>query len=136
MYIAECRDGSFYTGSTGKDPEIREWEHNHDPVLSASYTRRRRPIRIVYVEQFDRIESAFHREKQVQGWSRAKKQALIDLRGTDLPALSRSRNGTATDASTSSATGTANDASTSSATGTATDASTSSATGTGHEIDP
>lgn len=91
MYILRCRDGSYYTGSTDKDPELRLWEHNHDEHLAARYTIKRRPLVLVYLEEFERIDAAFAREKQVQRWSRAKKQALIDGRGHDLPALSRAR---------------------------------------------
>jgi len=115
MYIARCRDGSYYTGSTDKDPEIRIWEHNNDEDLAARFTIKRRPIVLVYVESFERKDLAFVREKQVQGWSRAKKEALIEGRGCDLPGLSRGG-----DASTSSASGgdgRGGDASTSSASG-------------------
>ncbi|GAB6857660.1 GIY-YIG nuclease family protein [Microbacterium xylanilyticum] len=91
-YIVECADGSFYTGSTDLiDVEARIWQHNNDRDVSANFTRRRRPVHLVYSEAFDRIEDAFTREKQIQGWSRAKKLALIELRGADLPELSRSR---------------------------------------------
>ncbi len=86
-YIVECADGSFYTGSTVLDVEARVWQHNNDPDWSANFTRKRRPVRSAYAEQFDRIDEAFAREKQIQGWSRAKKLALIELRGVDLPAL-------------------------------------------------
>ena len=139
MYIVECRDGTYYTGSTKLDPEARVWEHNHDEAFAARFTIKRRPVVLVYAEQFDRIDDAFAREKQVQKWSRAKKRALIDERWDDLPALARGRR--ASDASTGSATGSgSSDASTGSATGvrdgdastgSATDASTSSATGSG-----
>ena len=90
MYIVRCRDGSYYTGSTEKDPEARVWEHNHDEHLAARYTIKRRPVTLVYVEQFDRVDVAFCREKQVQNWSRAKKEALIAGRVDELEHLSRS----------------------------------------------
>ena len=77
MYILRCSDGSYYTGSTDKDVEARVWEHNHDDVLSTRFTRERRPVTLVYAEVHDRVDTAFAREKQVQGWSRAKKEALI-----------------------------------------------------------
>ncbi len=75
MYILECSDGSYYTGST-KDLEKRLWEH--DNFLGANYTRKKHPSRLVYLEEYSRIDEAFYREKQVQGWSHAKKKALID----------------------------------------------------------
>ncbi|MFS0912903.1 GIY-YIG nuclease family protein [Microbacterium sp. 179-I 3D2 NHS] len=100
-YILECRDGSFYTGSTNGELASRVWQHNHDDEFAATFTRKRRPVSLVYAERFDTVDAAFRREKQIQGWSRAKKQALIELRGRDLPRLSRNR---AADASTGSAT--------------------------------
>ncbi len=100
-YILRCSDGSFYTGSTNGELEARVWQHNHDDDYGAAYTRKRRPVELAYAEHFDTVDKAFFREKQVQGWSRAKKIALIEERGDDLPRLSASR---ARDASTSSAT--------------------------------
>lgn len=92
MYILECSDGTYYTGSTAfGDVVSRVWEHNHMDEKAAKYTRKRRPVRLLYAEEFDRVDEAYSREKQVQGWSRRKKQALIAERGDDLPALSRSR---------------------------------------------
>jgi len=87
-YILECADGSFYSGSTALDDvEARVWQHNNDFELGANFTRKRRPVHLAYAEWFDRIDEAFAREKQIQGWSRAKKLALIQYRGEDLPAL-------------------------------------------------
>ena len=74
MYILECSDGSYYTGST-KDIEKRLQEHQDG--VGANHTKRRLPVILVYYEKYDRIDTAFYREKQVQGWSRAKKEALI-----------------------------------------------------------
>jgi putative endonuclease len=88
MYILSCNDGSFYVGST-HDLERRLGQHNEGE--GAAYTRRRRPVRLVYCEEFSRIDDAFLREKQVQGWSRAKRLALIEGRLGDLPKLARSR---------------------------------------------
>ncbi|KEP72242.1 excinuclease ABC subunit C, partial [Microbacterium sp. SUBG005] len=88
-YILECRGGAFYVGSTGRELESRIWEHNNDDEMAASFTRKRRPVRLVYAEWFDDVEVAFAREKQIQGWRREKKLALIADRGADLPRLSR-----------------------------------------------
>lgn len=74
MYILECSDGSFYTGST-TDMELRLLEHNSG--IGANYTDKRRPVKLVYHEEFNSIQEAFLREKQVQKWSRKKKLALI-----------------------------------------------------------
>lgn len=89
-YILQCNDGSFYTGSTNRDLGSRVWEHNNDDYFAASFTRKRRPVVLVYAELFETVDLAFYREKQIQGWSRRKKIALIEERGADLPALSRS----------------------------------------------
>jgi putative endonuclease len=74
MYILECADGSYYTGST-IDLEKRLWQHQNG--LGANHTARRLPVALVYCEWFDRVSDAFYREKQVQRWTRRKKAALI-----------------------------------------------------------
>ena len=70
MYILECSDGSFYTGSTW-DLERRLEEHGAGK--GANHTSKRLPVTLVYCEVFDMIGDAFNREKQVQGWTRKKK---------------------------------------------------------------
>jgi putative endonuclease len=74
MYILECVDGSYYTGST-KDLERRLWQHQQGE--GANYTAKRLPVKLVFCEYYERVVDAFEREKQVQGWNRKKKQALI-----------------------------------------------------------
>lgn len=86
MYILECSDGSFYTGST-VDIERRLKEHQNG--VGANYTKYRLPIRLVYFEEYTRIDDAFYREKQVQGWSRRKKMALIVGKPELLPKLAK-----------------------------------------------
>ncbi|MCF8316899.1 MAG: GIY-YIG nuclease family protein [Ignavibacteriales bacterium] len=86
MYILECADGSFYTGST-KNLERRLWEHQN--LLGANHTRKRLPVKLVYYEEYSRIDDAFYREKQVQGWSRRKKEALIKGEPELLPQLAK-----------------------------------------------
>ncbi|NLE29345.1 MAG: GIY-YIG nuclease family protein [Phycisphaerae bacterium] len=75
MYILQCADGSYYTGST-IHLEKRLWEHGN--FMGAHYTQKKHPAQLVYFEEYLRIEDAFAREKQVQGWSHAKKKALIE----------------------------------------------------------
>ncbi|MFD2567576.1 GIY-YIG nuclease family protein [Pseudotenacibaculum haliotis] len=75
VYILECADGSYYTGST---KDISKRIRLHQGGLGANYTRRRLPVKLVYLEEFSRIDEAFYREKQIQGWSRKKKEALIE----------------------------------------------------------
>ncbi|GER94523.1 GIY-YIG nuclease family protein [hot springs metagenome] len=74
MYILECADGSYYTGSTN-NLELRLAQHQAGE--GANHTKKRLPVKLVYFEEYTRIDEAFYREKQVQGWSRKKKEALI-----------------------------------------------------------
>ncbi len=89
MYILLCSDNSYYTGSTN-DIDKRMLEH--EAGLGANYTRLRRPLKLIYYEEFQRIDEAFYREKQVQGWSRGKKQALIDGKFELLKQLAKGKN--------------------------------------------
>ena len=86
MYILKCADDSYYTGST-IDLELRLIQHQNGE--GANHTRKRLPVLLVYYEEYKNIEDAFYREKQVQGWSRKKKEALIGNRREDLPLLSK-----------------------------------------------
>ena len=74
-YILECSNGKYYTGST-TDLDKRIAQHQEGE--GANFTRKNLPVKLVYCEAYDRVEDAFQREKQVQGWSRRKKQALIE----------------------------------------------------------
>lgn len=85
MYILECADGSYYTGSTiDLDRRLR----HHQNGEGANHTKKKLPVELVYYEEFERIDKAFYREKQVQGWSRKKKEALIKGEYGMLPDLS------------------------------------------------
>jgi putative endonuclease len=86
MYILRCRDNSFYVGSTWN---LEQRVIQHQAGHGSEYTKRRLPVVLAYAAEFDRIEDAFLMEKRVQGWSRAKRQALIDGRFADLPNLAR-----------------------------------------------
>jgi len=70
-YILECADGSYYTGST-VNLELRLKQHNAGE--GANHTRKRLPVKLLYYEEYARIDQAFYREKQIQGWSREKKK--------------------------------------------------------------
>lgn len=71
MYILKCADDSYYTGST-TDLELRLKQHQNGE--GANYTKKRLPVKLVYFEEYSRIDEAFYREKQVQGWKRRKKK--------------------------------------------------------------
>ena len=90
MYILKCADDSYYTGST-VDLECRLAQHQSGE--GANHTRKRLPVVLVYYEEYQSIVDAFYREKQVQGWSRKKKEALIENRPDDLPLLSGNNQG-------------------------------------------
>ena len=89
MYILECSDGSYYTGSTN-NLELRLAQHQAGE--GANHTKKRLPVKLVYYEEFDRIDEAFYREKQVQGWSRGKKEALINNMPEQLHNLAKCMN--------------------------------------------
>ena len=86
VYILECSDGSYYTGSS-VDLERRLNEHFRGE--GANHTRKYPPVALVYLEEFERIDFAYYREKQIQGWSRVKKEALIKMRNDQLHQLAK-----------------------------------------------
>jgi len=87
----ECSNGLYYVGSTN-DLTLRI--RDHQDGLGANFTRKNLPVKLVYFEEFERIEDAFLREKQVQGWSRKKKEALIYGHESDLHLFSKCKNKT------------------------------------------
>ena len=78
VYILRCADGHYYVGSTRTSLDHRIAQHNDGTF--GGYTKSRRPVELVYSESFDRITDAIGAERQLKGWSRAKKEAL--MRGT------------------------------------------------------
>ena len=86
MYILECCDGSYYVGST-KNLELRFLQHQSGK--GSRYTSGRLPVRLVYCEEYDRVSDAYYREKQVQGWTRRKREALINGSPELLPVLAK-----------------------------------------------
>ncbi len=89
LYILECSDASYYTGST-IDLEKRLKEHNNGS--GANHTKKRLPVRLIYVEEYKSIGKAFSREKQIQGWSREKKEALMNGEFAKLSGLTGCKN--------------------------------------------
>lgn len=75
VYILECADDSFYIGVTN-DVGRRFIEHMNG-MHDRAYTYERRPLKLVYCRKFDRPIEAIEYEKQVKGWTRSKKIALI-----------------------------------------------------------
>ena len=88
LYILMCGDGSYYTGYTNNLP-LRLAQHQAGE--GCAYTRSRLPVELVYSQEFPSGHQAFLRERQVKGWSRAKKEALICGDFDALVELSKSR---------------------------------------------
>ncbi|MFZ4464261.1 MAG: GIY-YIG nuclease family protein [Bacteroidales bacterium] len=86
VYILLCSNGKYYTGST-IDLERRLAQHHNGE--GSNFTRKNLPVELVYLEEFPRIDQAFYREKQIQGWGRKKKEALINGENMLLPELSK-----------------------------------------------
>jgi putative endonuclease len=75
VYMLRCADGSYYVGGTRTSLDARVAAHNAGKY--DGYTARRRPMILVYHEEFDRISDAIAAERRLKGWTRAKKEALI-----------------------------------------------------------
>jgi putative endonuclease len=91
LYILRCADGSYYTGTSRlEDLDTRVSEHNLGTY--DGYTAARRPVTLVYSAHFDSIVEAIASERQIKGWSRAKKEALIRGDYDALPTLAARRN--------------------------------------------
>ena len=84
MYILKCADGTYYTGSTNN---LEQRLLQHQLGEGSNHTRKRLPVELVYYEEYFRIDEAFNREKEVQGWRRKKKEALINGMPKLLPKL-------------------------------------------------
>ncbi len=89
VYILRCRDGRYYVGSTRDELEQRVNDHNAGRY--GGFTKCRRPVELVFSQEFDRITDAISAERQIKGWSRAKKEALMRGDIAELVRLSRSR---------------------------------------------
>jgi predicted GIY-YIG superfamily endonuclease len=75
LYILLCADGSYYVGIARANLERRIAEHNNG--LYVGYTASRRPVKLVFCQEFQRLADAIAAERQVKGWRRQKKEALI-----------------------------------------------------------
>ena len=91
VYILRCADGSYYTGHTD-NIELRLAGHKSGEV--PGYTQNKQPVSLVFVEEAPAREDALARERQIKGWTRAKKEALIARDWERLVALSANRAGT------------------------------------------
>lgn len=90
VYILRCADNSYYTGITNNlERRLQEHINGLDPK---AYTFFRRPVELVYREIFNDPEQAIAWEKQVKGWNRKKKEAVIAGEWDVLPELAKSKN--------------------------------------------
>ena len=87
LYILRCADGSYYVGTTRANLEQRVAEYQAGTLRG--YTAHRRPLTLVFHQEFARVEDAIAAERQVKGWRREKREALIRGDIAALPALSR-----------------------------------------------
>ena len=94
VYILKCSDASYYVGITS-NLDRRVTEHNAGKYTDA-YTFSRRPIELVFNQEFLDANDAIILEKKLKGWSRVKKEALINNRFEDLPLLSKNRKDSST----------------------------------------
>ena len=86
VYILLCRDNSYYTGLTSNlEKRISE----HKTGYYKGYTKGRRPIELVWNSEEIPIQEAIYMEKQIKGWRRKKKEALIAGRWEELIELSK-----------------------------------------------
>jgi len=92
VYILKCSDNSYYTGVTN-DLERRFGEHQSG-INADAYTHNRRPVILVFSTEFNDINQAIAFEKQLKGWSRKKKEALINNEWAKLPSLAECKNQT------------------------------------------
>lgn len=76
FYMLRCSDNSLYSGITN-NIERRVKEHNSNTKKSAKYTRAKKPVQLVYQEQFKTIQEAMSRERQVKKWPKIKKENLL-----------------------------------------------------------
>ena len=87
LYILRCADDSYYVGTTRGTLDNRVAEH--DAGHFGGFTAKRRPVKLVFHQEFQRITDAIAAERQVKGWRRAKKEALIRGDFDALPLLAK-----------------------------------------------
>ncbi|MDZ4844216.1 MAG: GIY-YIG nuclease family protein [Chitinophagales bacterium] len=90
VYIVKCADQSYYTGVTN-DIERRLAEHNSGEDENA-YIYHRRPVELVFCEMLNNPNEAIELEKQIKGWTRKKKEALIQRNWSRLKELAVCKN--------------------------------------------
>lgn len=87
-YILRCGNGEFYVGSTN---DLQQRLHQHQTGRGGQFTHCTPPVELVYTEEYPTYKEAFRRERQIHGWSHAKKEALINGDIELLKQLSKSK---------------------------------------------
>ena len=91
VYLLQCADGKYYVGShRGNDVEVRVWEHN-EGVNPRAFTFSRRPVKLLWCGAFADPAEMVSFERQMKGWTRAKKEAFVREDWERLKELSKSR---------------------------------------------
>ena len=75
VYILKCSDDSYYTGVTNN---LEKRFSEHQSGIIKGYTSKRLPVRLVFSKRLTDINQAIRFEKQIKGWNRKKKEALIN----------------------------------------------------------
>ena len=91
VYLLQCADGKYYVGShRGEDVEARVWQHNAG-INPKAFTFSRRPVKLLWCGTFVDPAEMVSFERQMKGWTRAKKEAFVRGDGERLKELSKSR---------------------------------------------
>ena len=90
IYLLRCADGSYYTGHTD-NLEKRIQEH-HNGEIKSCYTFHRRPLQLLFSQDFPTRQEALASERQIKGWSRKKKEAMIQGNWKEVSRFARSPN--------------------------------------------
>lgn len=88
VYILKCNDDSYYTGHTD---DIQARVSLHKLGKGCSYTRKRLPVEVVFVQDFPTRDEAFNAERRIKGWTRKKKEALIQKNWNKLCELAKKK---------------------------------------------
>ena len=89
LYILKCKDGSYYIGHTN---DIQNRIAQHNLGLISSHTKKQRPVKLVYAEEYARRFDAFNAERRIKNWGRKKQDALISDNPDLLSELSKKVN--------------------------------------------
>jgi len=81
VYILRCSDNSLYCGQTN-NLERRIEEHNFNKVKSAKYLRAKKPVKLVYSEEYNSLSEALRREYEIKKLTKVNKEALIKKDGS------------------------------------------------------